>query len=106
MKENIRNILDWMGIIGIPTIFMIAMWCLKECVKFAKMIKVLHAAQKAQMRSQLLEQYYIIKERGFVWDTELTEWINEFEAYHLLVGNNAVLDSRKDELLKLPSKVR
>lgn len=106
MENNIRTVLDWMGIVGIPTIFSVAMWCLAQCVKFAKMIKILHAAQKAQMRSQLLEQYYVIKERGWVWDTELIEWTNQYKAYHELVGDNAILDARKDELVHFTSKVR
>ena len=58
------------------------------------------------MRSQLLEQYYLIKERGFVWSDELDDWMNQYTAYHALVGENGVLDARKDELKHFPSKVR
>lgn len=104
--ETIKNISMWFQILGTPTIFALSAWCVKRCMGFTKSLKILHAAQKAQMRSQLLEQYYIIKERGWVWDNELTEWTNQYNAYHQLVGENAILDARKDELVHFPSKVR
>lgn len=71
-----------------------------------KDLEILHAAQKAQMRSQLLSQYYEIKNRGFVWADELDDWTNQYIAYHELVGENGVLDARKSELMQMPSKVR
>lgn len=58
------------------------------------------------MRSQLLEQYYLIKNRGWVWSDELDDWVNQYRAYHELVGENGVLDARKIELEHYPSKVR
>lgn len=106
MTEQIRTITSWLGALGIPTIFTMVVWCIKECRNFTKRIEILHAAQKAQMRSQLLEQYYLIKQRGWVWSDELDDFINQYNAYHELVGENGVLDNRKDELLKFPSKVR
>lgn len=106
MENNIRTVLDWMAIIGIPTIFGLTSWCVKSCIKFTHKLEILHAAQKAQMRSQLLTQYYLIKERGFVWSDELDDWMNQYKAYHSLVGDNGVLDARKDELTKFDSKVR
>ncbi len=95
-----------MQLLGIPTIFGLTSWCVKKCMTFTKDLQILHAAQKAQMRSQLLDQYYKIKDRGFVWSDELDDWMNQYNAYHELVGENGVLDSRKDELTKYPSKVR
>lgn len=104
--ENIRSFMYWVGVIGIPPIFTVTVWCAKECIKFTKKLEILHKAQKAQMRSQLLTQYYLIKQRGFVWSDELDDWINQYNAYHELVGENGVLDVRKDELTKFPSQVR
>lgn len=104
--NNIREVSTWLSVLGIPTIFGLTSWCVTSCIKFTRKIEILHAAQKAQMRSQLLEQYYTIKDRGWVWDTELTEWCNQYNAYHELVGENAILDSRKVELVNFPSKVR
>lgn len=106
MLEDVRIAVAWLGVLGIPSIFAMTMYCIKECRKFTKQLEILHSAQKAQMRSQLLDKYYIIKERGFVWRDELDEWSNGYKAYHELVGENGVLDARKVELEKFPSKVR
>lgn len=104
--DTIKTISTWFQILGTPTIFALSAWCVKKCIGFSKSLKILHSAQKAQMRSQLLDQYYKIKERGFVWSDELDDWINQYKAYHELVGENGVLDNRKDELTKFPSQVR
>lgn len=106
MPEGVRELSSWLAIIGIPTIFSLSAWCVRACVNFAKKLEILHSAQKAQMRSQLLEQYYEIKARGFVWSDELDDWMNQYKAYHELVGDNGVLDARKTELEHFPSKVR
>ena len=104
--NEIREISTWLSIIGIPTIFSLTAWCVRACIKFTKKLNILHTAQKAQMRSQLLEQYYLIKSRGYVWSDELDDWINQYKAYHELVGENGVLDARKKELEQFDSKVR
>lgn len=104
--DKIKIISEWLQILGMPTIFVLIVWCIKKCVGLTKSIKILHGAQKAQMRSQLLNQYYKIKEQGFVWADELDDWVNQYNAYHELVGNNGVLDCRKEELTRFPSKVR
>lgn len=106
MSEDIRVIVAWLGCLGIPSIFAMTMYCIRECRKFTKQLTILHSAQKAQMRSQLLTQYYEIKNRGFVWADELDDWVNQYIAYHELVGENGVLDARKSELMQMTSKVR
>lgn len=106
MSEDIRVIVAWLGCLGIPPIFTLTVWCAKECRKFTRQLEILHSAQKAQMRSQLLAQYYEIKNRGFVWADELDDFVNQYVAYHELVGQNGVLDARKTELMQMPSKVR
>lgn len=106
MSDEIKLIFTWLGILGIPSIFAMTTWCVKKCIGFTKKLEILHAAQKAQMRSQLLTQYYEIKHRGFVYVDELDDWVNQYIAYHELVGENGVLDARKAELISMPSKVR
>lgn len=101
-----KEIASWLGMIGVPSIFAMTVFCVRAIVSFFKQLKILQEAQKAQMRGQLMEMYYKIKERGFIWDDEATEWANQYKAYHELKGPNEVLDARKDELLKLPSKQR
>lgn len=104
--ENIKEISLWLQVLGMPTIFALSAWCVTKCRGFTKSLKILHSAQKAQMRSQLLDQYYKIKDRGFVWSDELDDWMNQYAAYHELVGENGVLDARKRELENFPSQVR
>lgn len=106
MLNNMKEIAAWLGLVGVPSIFAMTMWCAKNCISFFKQLKILQEAQKAQMRGQLLDRYYIIKDRGYIWADEVTEWSNQYSAYHALKGPNEVLDARKDELLALPSKQR
>lgn len=106
MNNNVTIVCNVLGMLGIPSIFAMTIYCIKQCSKFANQLKILHSAQKAQMRSQLLEQYYVIKERSFVWSDELDDWMNQYKAYHELVGDNGVLDARKKELENYPSKQR
>lgn len=104
--EGIRELSSVLQVLGLPTIFALSCWCAKKCVQFSKNLNILQSAQKAQMRSQLLNQYYHIKERTFVYADELDDWMNQYQAYHELVGVNGVLDGRKDELMHMPSEVR
>ena len=104
--DELRIAASWLQILGMPTIFALSCWCVKKCIALTKSIKILHTAQKAQMRSQLLEQYYEIRERAFVYPDELDDWMNQYTAYHNLVGENGVLDSRKNELTTMRSEVR
>ena len=104
--EGIREFSSVLQVLGLPPIFALSCWCVKKCVQFSRSLNILQSAQKAQMRSQLLNQYYHIKERKFVYADELDDWMNQYKAYHELVGDNGVLDSRKDELTHMPSEVR
>ena len=104
--EEIKVLSSWLQVLGLPTIFALSCWCAKKCVQLSKNLNILHSAQKAQMRSQLLDQYYHIKERTFVYADELDDWMNQYQAYHELVGVNGVLDRRKDELTHMPSEAR
>lgn len=106
MGSSMKEIASWLGMLGVPTIFVMTTWCVKSCVKFFKQLAILQMAQKAQMRSQMLDQYFKYKEQGFIYQDELDEWVNQYNAYHELKGPNAVLDARKQELLQMPVQVR
>jgi len=71
--------------------------------KSVKHIDILQRAQKAQMRSQLLKQYDDYMAQGYIEPIYLDDWMNQYKAYHALVGPNAVLDARKEELIHLPN---
>lgn len=103
MSEQIKEIIAWLGALGIPSIFAMTTWCIRCCKHYTKQLKVLAKAQQAQMRSQLLEQYHHYMDCGWISEEHMEDWENQYQAYHSL-GENGVLDSRREELLKLPSK--
>ncbi|MBQ0090885.1 MAG: hypothetical protein KBT27_16290 [Prevotellaceae bacterium] len=104
MPQEFIQVVTAMGLIGIPSIFSLTMWCVKECTKYSKQLIILMRAQKAQMRAQLLKDYSFYKNQGWISDVELKEWVNQYNAYHELVGENGVLDDRYKKLLELPNE--
>lgn len=100
--EKVSLLSTLMGMIGFPSVFAIAVWCLKECKKRFVQIQILMKAQQAQMRNQLLNQYHIYIQQGWISEEELEDWENQYQAYHSL-GKNGVLDSRRESLFKLPN---
>lgn len=101
--ETVKEFVSWLGIIGIPSIFIMTTWCIKSCIKFAKLLKVLLDSQQAQMRSQLLAQYKKYIKQGWIDLDDLEDWENAYQKYHLL-GANGVMDAKRDALLQLPNQ--
>ena len=96
-------ILNIMAILGFPTVFVMLSALFKKVGKYSGQIKILMSAQQAQMRSQLLKDYYTYKNRGFIYEAELQDWISQYEAYHSL-GANGIMDKRKEALLNLDTR--
>lgn len=103
MSKSLQDFVSWLGILGIPSIFSLVIWCIRYCVKYTKHLKSLAKAQQAQMRSQLLEQYHAYMDAGWISEEHMEDWENQYKAYHSL-GENGILDSRRQDLLRLPSK--
>ena len=103
MNEDIRTFVSWMALLGIPSIFTMIGGVVVAIRKAVRHIDILQRAQKAQMRSQMLKQYEDYMAQGYIEQIYLDDWLNQYDAYHQLVGNNAVLDARKDDLLHLPN---
>lgn len=103
MRNQIINFVTFLGILGIPTIFSMTMYCIKACRTFSRQLVTLMESQKAQMRAQLLKDFKRYSAQGYVDIDELTEWMNSYKQYETLPGANEVLDAKKDELLKLPN---
>lgn len=101
--EKLMLILNLMAVLGIPTIFALVMAVVRKLTKYSTQIKVLMAAQQAQMRSQLLKDYYTYTKRGYVLESELEDWESQYQAYHSL-GANGILDSRREVLMKLEAR--
>ena len=102
MSSAVVEFVSWLGILGIPSIFTMTVWCIKSCIRYTKQLKVLAKAQQAQMRSQLLEQYHSYIKDGYISEEHMEDWENQYQAYHSL-GENGILDSRRETLMKLPS---
>lgn len=102
MSSALRDFVAWCGVLGIPSIFAMTAWCIRNCLHYTKQLKVLAKAQQAQMRSQLLEQYHHYMDDGWISEEHMEDWENQYQAYHSL-GENGVLDSRRETLLKLPN---
>lgn len=104
MSSTLISAVTILGVLGIPSIFSMTMWCIAKCKKFTTELQILMQAQKAQMRAQLLKDYTMFMEKGSISQLELDEWENQYQAYHKLVGPNGILDDRRLNLLKLPVK--
>ena len=102
MSSAVVKFVSWLGILGIPSIFTMTIWCIKSCIRYTRQLKVLAKAQQAQMRSQLLEQYHSYIKDGYISEEHMEDWENQYQAYHSL-GENGILDSRRETLMKLPS---
>ncbi len=103
MSDSAKEFVAWLGVLGIPSIFTMTCWCIKSCIHYTKQLKVLAKAQQAQMRSQLLEQYHFYMDDGWISEEHMEDWENQYKAYHSL-GENGILDSRREQLLQLPNK--
>jgi hypothetical protein len=100
---KIQDLVKWLAILGFPSVFIMVAWCVKTCRHYAKQLMTLVKAQQAQMRSQLLEQYHFYMDAGWISEEHMEDWENQYKAYHSL-GENGILDSRREDLLKLPNK--
>ena len=101
--EKIMIILNIFAILGFPSLFVLVSVTVKRMKKYSEQIKILMEAQQAQMRSQLLKDYYTYKRRGFVYESELEDWENLYNNYHSL-GANGIMDKRREALMSLETK--
>ncbi len=101
--QTFKQVIMWLGALGIPSIFVMTTWCIRCCRSYTSQLKVLVKAQQAQMRSQLLEQFHQYMDDGWISEEHMEDWENQYQAYHSL-GENGVLDSRRKQLLQLPNK--
>lgn len=96
-------VLNFIAVLGFPTVFGMIAALARRTKKYSEQIKTLMNAQQAQMRSQLLKDYYKYTQRKFIYEAELEDWINQYNAYHSL-GANGIMDKRKETLMNLETK--
>lgn len=102
-SEGLKTVIYWLALFGVPGVFTIVVFMFKTLMKAIKSVNILQKAQKAQMRSQLLKQYEEYMAQGYIEQIYLDDWLNQYDAYHHLVGPNAVLDARREDLIHLPN---
>ena len=100
MSDEFVHIVTVLGLIGIPSIFSMTIWCIKKCVKFGSMLTILMGAVQAQMRNELLQEYHKFQNQGWISEEDLQEWHNRYLSYHNL-GQNGILDTRYEQLMTL-----
>lgn len=98
------GIFHYMTMLGVPTVFAMVCALGKMLWTQGKKISVLMAAQQAQMRRDLMEDYYTFMELGKISARDMDTWEAQYQAYHAL-GVNGVLDARRDELFRLPTEL-
>lgn len=101
--EKIMIILNILAILGFPSLFVLVSVTVKRMKKYSEQIKILMESQQAQMRSQLLKDYYTYRRRGFVYESELEDWENLYKNYHSL-GANGIMDKRRETLMSLETR--
>jgi hypothetical protein len=101
--EKFNAIFQITTTLGLPTIFAILLWLSKKIISYSKQMKTLMYAQQAQMRGQLLKDYYKYVERGYIYEAELQDWENQYQAYHSL-GANGIMDERRKRLNNLETR--
>lgn len=103
--SELRNIVNLMALIGIPSLFACAAYFVKACVRFSKKLDILMSAVQKQMRRELTQDYHRYMDAGCIDDDDLELWMSGYNSYHEL-HQNGVMDSRKDDLIDLNAHPR
>lgn len=100
--EEIRNIVNLLALFGVPSLCACAVYFAKACIRFGKKQDILANAIQKMMRRDLTQDFHKYMSQGYIEDDDLDMWMAAYKAYHEL-GNNGVMDSRKEDLIKLNS---
>lgn len=103
--EELRSLASIMALIGVPTLFACVSYFIKALMKFSKKIDILMNAQQKQMRRELTQDYHKYIAQGYIDDDDLDMWEASYQAYHAL-GENGIMDSRREDLIHLNSHRR
>lgn len=64
-------------------------------------VSLLMKSQQLQLRKILLNDYITASKRGSITAADLQDWEEVYQSYHSL-GENGVMDAKREEMLKLP----
>ena len=101
--DEVRNIASGMALLGIPSLFALASYFVRACIKFSKKIDILMNAQQKQMRRELQMDFHQYMEADYLSDDDLEMWEASYQAYHAL-GKNGIMDSYRQKLIDLNAK--
>lgn len=101
---EIRNIASVMALFGVPSLFALASYFVRACIKFSKKIDILMNAQQKQMRRELTMDFHRYMAEGHIDDDDLDMWEQAYQAYHAL-GKNGIMDNYRQKLIELNTKV-
>jgi len=101
MSANVKDIVSWLSVLGLPTIVTMTAWCVAKCRKFAQELKILMEAQQKQMARDLTNDYKIYMKQGYIEDDDLRLWEENYQKYHSL-GANGIMDKKRERLINLP----
>ena len=103
--NELRNIVNLMALVGIPSLCSCAVFFAKACIKFSKKVDTLMNAVQKQMRRELTQDYHKYMDAGCIDDDDLELWVSGYNSYHDL-GQNGIMDSRRDDLIYLNAHPR
>ncbi len=101
--DEVRNIVNGMALIGVPSLFACVIWFAKKVTLFGKQMKILMNAQQKQMRRELQMDFHQYMNAGYVSDEDLDMWEASYQAYHAL-GQNGIMDKYRQKLIDLNAK--
>ena len=102
--ETVRNILSFLGLVGVPSLGAIIGWLAKTIRTQKKAQDALKKGVQAILRSQMITNYnrwYVEREYAPIWVKDNFEnlWI-QYEA----LGENGVMKKIHDEFMSLPTE--
>lgn len=100
--EGLRNIVNILALLGVPSLCACSVYFAKACIKFGKKQDILANAIQKMMRRDLTQDYHKYMNQGYIEDDDLDMFMAAYNAYHDL-GKNGVMDSRAADLIKLNS---
>lgn len=101
--DEVRNVASVMALFGVPSLFALASYFVKACIKFSKKIDILMNAQQKQMRRELTMDFHKYMAEGRIDDDDLDMWEQAYQAYHAL-GKNGIMDNYRQKLIELNTK--
>lgn len=96
------HIVTVFGVLGIPSIFSMTVWCIKACQKFSKQLSIIMEAQQKQMARDLTKDYKEFMKDGWIDVEDLDLWEANYQKYHSL-GANGIMDNKRAKLMALPN---